>query len=128
MRARIFCGCSTLLTLAACGGGSGSTASAPAYFDPASYAVGPNDHLSSTQELSVSTQHQLTLNGQAISYTATTGHLTASNPKTAQAEATNSYTAYTANGTTTSTRPLMLFLQWRAWLGNHVSPYGLLWP
>ncbi len=124
-----------LFGLSACGGGGGATSSptgssvapaAPAappvtapvtsadgsYADPVVYSNAPNASLPSATEGAAVTHHQITMNGKVIQYTATAGHLTATNPKTGAPEASYFYIAYTADntGTATAKRPLTFFL------------------
>src|SRR5450755_4798826 len=79
------------LFLCGCGGGSsGSGASSsnpptpppPAFFDPAVYSSAATASLAAANELASITHHQIVVNGVALTYTATAGHLTAPDPKT----------------------------------------------
>jgi carboxypeptidase C (cathepsin A) len=115
-----------LFGLSACGGGgngAGSTGVAPtvspatpaastdgSYADPVVYSNAPNASLPSATEAAAITHHEITVNGQLIQYTATAGHLTATNPKTGAPEASYFYIAYTADNATTTKRPLTFFL------------------
>ncbi len=75
-------GLAAALLLAGCGGGGGgstSTGTNPAntgFADPVVYSSAPGASLPSANELSVITRGTVTVNGQALAYTATTGHLT----------------------------------------------------
>jgi len=88
------------LVLAACGGGGSGGSSAAsgggtptpsggdvAYVDRAVYSSAGGDSLASAQEGAAVTHHQITLASGTFSYTATAGHLVASNPQTGQPEA-----------------------------------------
>src|SRR6218665_2780577 len=94
-----------LLSLAACGGGGGgggsSTPAPPpigngtAYADPNAYSSVAGASLTSANEGSAITSHTMTLAGQTLNYTATAGHLTASDLQSGQAKASFFYVAYT---------------------------------
>jgi len=81
------------------------------YQDTNVYKFGVGDALPVTQatENAAVTHGQVTINGQAIAYTATAGHLTAANPQTGQAEATVFYVAYTADNQVAQNRPVTFF-------------------
>ncbi|GAB3251321.1 S10 family peptidase [Chitinimonas naiadis] len=122
--------------LAACGGGgggdSGTTTPPPgngdiALNDPVSYSGAPGASLPSAQERAAITHHTLSLNGLALAYTATTGHLTASHPQTNAAEASFFYVAYTLDGQAPGQRPVTFFYNGgpgsaSVWL--HLGAYG----
>ncbi|RQR56793.1 peptidase S10 [Burkholderia sp. Bp9125] len=78
------------------------------YNDPNSYSSSPSASLaaSAALERAAVTHHQITLNGKTISYTATTGHLTARNPQTGAPEASFFYVAYTADNQPAANRPV----------------------
>ncbi len=102
--------------LAACGGGTAdgpTTAPLPsqgagesAYDDPATYSAAGSAMLPGAVEAAAVTRHTLTLNGSAIAYTATAGHLIARDPASGAAEASMFYVAYTADGADPATRPV----------------------
>ncbi|MFZ6645486.1 S10 family peptidase [Undibacterium sp. TJN25] len=132
-----------LLALAACGGG-GSAPSVPvtpptapdnggssdvAFADPVHYSSAGNASLAAAGEQAAVTHAQLTVNGKQISYTATTGHLTASDAVSGQPKASFFYVAYTADGSTQdkAARPVTFFYNGgpgssTVWL--HLGSYG----
>ncbi|MBV8659613.1 MAG: peptidase S10 [Burkholderiales bacterium] len=109
--------------LAACGGGGGgsggssqagggtpvSAAGDVAYTDSANYSGNAGDSLASAQEGAAITHHQITLASGTLNYTATAGHLTASNPQTGAPEATFFYVAYTRDNQSAAQRPVTFF-------------------
>ena len=113
------------LALAACGGGgddakpgnAGSPNSVAGadqlYTDPVAYATDGTAALPSATENAAVTHHSITLGGQAVSYTATAGHLTASAPPVAgqpqDQEVSFFYVAYTLDGQPLGTRPVTFF-------------------
>ncbi|MBL8518956.1 MAG: peptidase S10 [Betaproteobacteria bacterium] len=107
------------LALAACGGGGGGgdgggvTTPPPAatFTDPNTYSSAASASLSTPNENVSVTQHTITLNGVALSYTATAGHLTARTLGAAAgaAQASFFYVAYTLNGRDPATRPITFF-------------------
>ena len=101
-----------LAVVAACGGdggsssGSGSTAND---VDPNNYSVAASASLATPNENTAVTHGSLTLDGTAIAYTATAGHLTA-NDGTGTAEASFFYVAYTQDVPAgTAPRPVTVF-------------------
>jgi carboxypeptidase C (cathepsin A) len=119
------------LFLFGCGGGGGSgdnTSPPPAtFFDPVTYSSGPTSSLASAGELSTTSKHTLAIDGTTYAYTATAGHLTASNPATGAAEASFFYVAYTLDGANPGTRPVTFFYNGgpgsaTAWL--HLGSFG----
>ena len=115
LRYRAVSAAASVLLFLACGGGSGSgTPSTPStpnppstpYFDATNYALDPGASLAQASESAVVTQHQITLGGKTLAYTATAGHLTASDPVTGSPEASLFYVAYTADGAAAAARPL----------------------
>lgn len=110
--------------LAGCGGGGGSGAAATpptvtppvvappasdvALADPVVYSGNPTASLASATESAAVVKGSLVLNGQAIAYTATTGHLTAADARTGRA-ASFFYIAYTADGQDPGKRPVTFF-------------------
>jgi carboxypeptidase C (cathepsin A) len=115
--------------LAACGGGGGSSAPAPApappvatppppppvaalpgsYADPVVYSGGASASLASASENAAKVQASITLDGRPLNYTATTGHLTATDLQTGQPAASFFYVAYTAGALPAAQRPLTFF-------------------
>lgn len=114
-----------VLALAGCGGsgddaklGAASSPNSAAvadqpYTDPVSYATAGNAALPSATENAAVTHHSMTIGGQAVSYTATAGHLTASAPAVAgkpqDPEVSFFYVAYTRDGQPLGTRPVTFF-------------------
>ena len=108
----------TALLLSNCGGGGGGSSpgsSAPVtppaqvFTDPTVYASGPNASLAAATEITSVTQGQITVNGAALNYTATAGHLSARTLTTNIPEASFFYVAYTLNGQNAATRPVTFF-------------------
>ena len=106
--------------LAGCGGGGSGTptpASAPApappagpgYIDPTPYSAAPNASLAVATEQAAVTSHTITLGGARVAYTATAGHLTASDPVGGAPQASMFYIAYTADGAAPASRPIVYF-------------------
>lgn len=108
------------LLLQGCGGG-GDAPSAPAPVpapppsdggldDPTVYSSLPDASLPGFVEAAVSTDHSLQLDGQALAYRATAGHLIAREPAGEQrAQAAVFYVAYTRPGLDAATRPVTFF-------------------
>ncbi len=113
------------ILLAACGGGGGGgTAGTPpvvtppvvtppvtgdsALADSVIYSGNPTASLASAAERAAIVKSTLLLNGQAIAYTATTGHLTGTDTRTGRA-ASYFYVAYTADGKDPGSRPVTFF-------------------
>jgi carboxypeptidase C (cathepsin A) len=101
--------------LAACGGGGGSPAPATppvatlpdgALADSVVYSGAATSSLPSAQESAATVRASLTLNGNRIDYTATTGHLTATDARTGQPIASFFYVAYTADNQAAASRPV----------------------
>lgn len=111
------------LLLQACGGGGGgggpdvptpSPPPAPApdgsLDDLNSYSSAANASLPGFAEAYATTQQQLVVDGQSLSYTANAGHLIAREPAGEQrAQAAVFHVAYTLNGATAANRPLIFF-------------------
>ncbi len=103
------------LLLAACGGGGGggsngnATTPGPTFTDPVTYGSGATASLSSAQEITAVTRHQLALGGTTVNYTATAGHMTALALGTGTPEASFFYVAYTVDGRDPATRPVTFF-------------------
>ncbi len=110
----------TSALLAACGGGGGGSgattvpvvtppvSSGGALADPIMYSGNPNASLASATESAAVVKGTLVLGSQAIAYTATTGHLTATDTQTGRA-ASFFYVAYTADGKDPGQRPVTFF-------------------
>ncbi|HKW80353.1 MAG TPA: peptidase S10 [Casimicrobiaceae bacterium] len=100
------------LLLAGCGGGGGGGGGStpPANFvDPVMYSNSPAASLATAAEVAAVTHHQLTVNGTALNYTATAGHLTAHDLTSGMPEASFFYVAYTLDGANPATRPVTFF-------------------
>lgn len=110
-------------SLAACGGGGGSSPAAPppvvqeppplplpgTYADPVVYSGAAGAALASAEERAATVQAKITFNGKALDYTATTGHLTATDLATGQPAASFFYVAYTAGTLPAAQRPVTFF-------------------
>ena len=108
--------------LAACGGG-GDSAPAPApapspppvaalpgsYADTVVYSGAAAASLAGAEEHAATVQSSITLDGRALAYTATTGHLTATDLATGKPAASFFYVAYTAGAQPAAQRPLTFF-------------------
>ena len=103
------------LLTAGCGGSSGGNPPAPppadaaAYTDPTVYSSDPNASLANPPEITSVTRHQASVDGVALSYTATTGHMHALSLGTGAARASFFYVAYTLDGAAPATRPVTFF-------------------
>jgi carboxypeptidase C (cathepsin A) len=106
------------LLLTACGGGGGGGSSqttappnntAPTFTDSTTYSSAPGASLTVANEIVSTTQGQITVGGNAIAYTATTGHLIARALTTNVPQASFFYVAYTRNNQTAATRPVTFF-------------------
>lgn len=107
-------------TLAACGGG-GDSAPAPvpqpppvatlpgSYADPVSYSGAATASLAGAGEGAATVQKSISLDGAPLDYTATTGHLTATDLQTGQPAASFFYVAYTVGGQPAAQRPVTFF-------------------
>ena len=93
---RISLPCSALALTLGCAANANAS-----HFSPA-----PGASLPAALEDAATTRHQITLAGTAIPYTATAGHLTATDPAGSGPEAAFFYVAYTADGQAPGTRPL----------------------
>lgn len=107
---------SAALLLASCGGGGGSSTPPPvepqvpgAFADPVTYSGSASAGLTSPQEGAATAQMHMTLNGKTLDYTATTGHLTATDPVSGQPTVSFFYVAYTAGTLDPSKRPVTFF-------------------
>ncbi len=129
--------CAALL-LGACGGGGGSPSSAPApipapsplpgaFADTLAYSGGPGAALSAGAEGAAVVPLHMSLGGKTLNYTATTGHLTATDTRTGLASASFFYVAYTAGTLSADKRPVTFFYNGgpgsaSMWL--HMGSYG----
>ncbi len=109
--------------LTGCGGGGGGApapVAAPpppppvaalpgSYADPISYSGAPTAALANPPEGSAKVQASIALDGRALAYTATTGHLTATDLQTGQPLASFFYVAYTAGAQPAAQRPVTFF-------------------
>lgn len=104
-----------LFTLcAACGGGGGGdggTTPAPPpvstnLTDSTAYSTAPDASLATATEATAVTRHQLTLGSRTLAYTATAGHLTATQVGTGTPQASFFHVAYTLDGQAPATRPV----------------------
>ena len=107
-----------LFTLcAACGGGGGGDGGSspapppvgPALTDGTAYSAAPEASLASPTEASAVTRHQLTLGSRTLAYTATAGHLTATQVGSGTPQASFFHVAYTLDGQPAATRPVTFF-------------------
>lgn len=113
-------------TLAACGGGGGGSAPAPApvqtppppppvaalpgsYADPVLYSGAAAASLAGAEERAAKVDKSITLDGKPLAYTASAGHLTATDLQTGQPAASFFYVAYTAGSQPAAQRPLTFF-------------------
>jgi carboxypeptidase C (cathepsin A) len=105
----------TLFALcAACGGGGGGDGGAPpapppvspAVTDSTAYSVAPDAALTTPSEATAVTRHQLALGGRTLAYTATAGHLTATQVGSGTPQASFFHVAYTLDGQAAATRPV----------------------
>jgi carboxypeptidase C (cathepsin A) len=77
--------------------------------DTTAYGSGRDDSVSDLTESAAITQHEVTINGRRMLYTATAGHLVTRDQYTARPAAKIFYVAFTANGVAPSNRPLTFF-------------------
>jgi carboxypeptidase C (cathepsin A) len=107
---------------AACGGGGGDGGASPAptptpapvspgLTDSTAYSVAPDAALATPSEATAVTRHQLVLGDRTLAYTATTGHLTATQVGSGTPQASFFHIAYTLDGPTpaAATRPVTFF-------------------
>lgn len=106
--------CAAVL-LASCGGGGGG-AEPPVeppppgtFADPVAYSGAATAGLNAPQEGAAVITRQMVLGGKTLQYTATTGHLTASDPVSGQPTVSFFYVAYTAGTLDPSKRPVTFF-------------------
>lgn len=126
---------SVALLLAACsGGGGGSDPPAPPpppassnFTDSQVYSSASGASLAAANEITAVSQQRLTLDGQALDYTATVGHMTALQLGTGPVQASFFYVAYTLNAAAPATRPVTFFYNGgpgsaTVWL--HIGSFG----
>src|SRR3984885_1285696 len=77
--------------------------------DTTPYGYGPDDSVSDVTENAAITHHTLKLNGKSIAYTARAGHLVTTDIYSSRQGAKLFYAAFTADGATSSTRPVTFF-------------------
>ena len=77
--------------------------------DTTPYGSGRDDSISDVAENAAVTQHRITINGTAISYTARAGHLVTSDQYSARPAAKIFYVAFTANDVAPSDRAITFF-------------------
>jgi carboxypeptidase C (cathepsin A) len=114
------------LVLAACGGGGGGGSTStqspgtpsppsppapptPTYIDSLTYSSSGTASLTTPNEITAITKHQLAIGGTTLNYTATVGHLTAMTLTNPAPEASFFYIAYTLDGANAATRPVTFF-------------------
>ncbi len=108
------------LLVASCGGGGGGSTPPPtptptppplpgAFADPVTYSGAATANVSAPQEGAAVVPFRMTLGAKTIDYTATTGHLTASDPVSGQPAVSFFYVAYTAGTLDPSKRPVTFF-------------------
>lgn len=122
-RLRALAGLLLAATLAACGGG-GDSAPVPgpqpappppvptlpgSYADPVFYSGTGTASLASAEEYAATVQKSITLDGSPLNYTATTGHLTATDLQTGKPAASFFYVAYTVGKQPPEQRPVTFF-------------------
>lgn len=103
-----------LALLGACGGGGGGGGSSPppgpGFTDATVYSTDANAALTTPSEATAVTQHQVVLSAsRTLAYTATTGHLTATEVGSGTPQASFFYVAYTLPGSAPATRPVTFF-------------------
>ncbi|MGB7639446.1 MAG: hypothetical protein WBL88_17925 [Nitrososphaeraceae archaeon] len=79
------------------------------FLDTTEYGSRPDDSISDTTEKAAVTQHSITINGAAISYTACAGHLVTRDQDSALPSAKIFYVSFTANDAAASSRPVTFF-------------------
>lgn len=77
--------------------------------DTTPYGYGPGDSVSDVTENAAITHHTLKLNGRSIAYAARAGHLVTTHTYSSRPGAKLFYVAFTADGSTPSTRPVTFF-------------------
>ena len=122
LRAAAVAACAALLV--ACGGGGGGSSAAitpappvtptppavpGAFDDMLAYSSLASASLPAPNESAAVIASHIQLNGQQFDYTATTGHLTATDVRTGKASASFFYVAYTVAGASPAKRPVTFF-------------------
>lgn len=79
------------------------------FFDPVAYGNGPQDSVTDITEAAAVTHHSVTVDGRAIDYTATVGHLVTVDPQSSKPDAKIFYVGFTADGAEKTTRPVTFF-------------------
>ncbi|NNG23863.1 peptidase S10 [Massilia sp. ML15P13] len=79
------------------------------YADPVIYSGAASGALASATENAATVQTRITLEGRPLDYSATTGHLTATDLQTGQPAASFFYVAYTAGALPAAQRPITFF-------------------
>ncbi|NRF70916.1 peptidase S10 [Aquincola sp. S2] len=101
--------------LVGCGGGGGGGASPapppaePTFTDRTVYSNAANASLATPSEARAVTRHTWASGTRTLAYTATAGHLTATQVGTGTAQASFFYVAYTLDGAALPTRPVTFF-------------------
>jgi carboxypeptidase C (cathepsin A) len=122
-RGALAAACVSLLAACGGGGGGGGTAAVPpptpttpttppvagSYADTLAYSSAATGSLTTPNENAAVIASHIQLNGQQFNYTATTGHLTATDARTGQASASFFYVAYTLPGADLAKRPVTFF-------------------
>ena len=120
MEQRTWLALALALALSACSGGGGGSNNAgsspstpappgPTVTDSLTYSAQATASLSTPNEISAVTKHQLAIGGTTLNYTATAGHLSAMTLTSPTAEASFFYVAYTLDGANPATRPVTFF-------------------
>ncbi|MCG5072585.1 S10 family peptidase [Paraburkholderia tagetis] len=78
-------------------------------FDPTAYGNGPDDFVTDMTENAAITHHAIQIGGEAITYTATAGHLVTVDPSSSQPNAKIFYVAFTKDGVQAQERPVTFF-------------------
>ena len=77
--------------------------------DTTDYGSGPDDSISDATENAAVTQHNITISGKTIAYTARAGHLVTYDQYSARPSAKIFYVSFTANNVAASNRPVTFF-------------------
>jgi len=88
---------------------SAPTVSDQPYSDTTAYGNGPNDSIIDASENAAITHHTMTLDGKAIAYTATAGHLVTVDPSSSKPAAKMFYVAFTEDTLDPTQRPVTFF-------------------
>jgi carboxypeptidase C (cathepsin A) len=84
-------------------------ASEQPFLDTTPYGSGKDDSVTDAKENAAVTRHSVTINGNAITYTARAGHLVTIDPYSAKPAATIFYASFTADADKPSERPITFF-------------------